>query len=94
IYPTAFTPDGDGTNDAFGPIAVPECAYAAFEWAVFNRWGERLFASSSPADAWNGRRPDGQAAPSDVYVWQLRYALLNGSERVWFVKKGDVTLMR
>ncbi|MCS7037126.1 MAG: gliding motility-associated C-terminal domain-containing protein [Saprospiraceae bacterium] len=94
IYPTAFTPDGDGVNDAFGPIAVPECAYAAFEWAVFNRWGERLFASSSPADAWNGRRPDGQAAPSDVYVWQLRYALPNGSERAWFVKKGDVTLMR
>jgi gliding motility-associated-like protein len=94
IFPTAFTPDGDGVNDTFGSIAVPECAYAAFEWAVFSRWGERLFSSSSPTDAWNGRRPDGQAAPSDVYVWQLRYALPNGAERVWFVKKGDVTLVR
>lgn len=94
IFPTAFTPDGDGVNDTFGPIAVPECAYAAFEWAVFSRWGERLFSSSSPTDAWNGRRPDGQAASSDVYVWQLRYALPNGRERVWFVRKGDVTLLR
>ncbi len=94
IFPTAFTPDGDGVNDTFSPIAVPECAYAAFEWAVFSRWGERLFGASSPADAWNGRRPDGQAAPSDVYVWQLRYALPNGNEQVWFVQKGDVTLLR
>ena len=94
IFPTAFTPDGDGVNDTFGPISVPECAYAAFEWAVFSRWGERLFSANSPTDVWNGRRPDGQAAPSDVYVWQLRYALPNGNERVWFVKKGDVTLLR
>lgn len=94
IFSTAFTPDGDGVNDIFSPIAVLECAYAAFEWAVFNRWGERLFTASNPTDAWNGRRPDGQVAPSDVYVWQLRYALPNGAERVWFVKKGDVTLVR
>ncbi len=94
IYPNAFTPDGDGINDAFGPIDVPECAYRAFEWSVFNRWGQRIFEANSPHSTWDGRLPNGQVAPSDVYVWQLRYALPNGNDTVWFVQKGDVTLLR
>ncbi len=94
IYPNAFTPDGDGINDTFGPIDVPECAYRAFEWSVFNRWGQRIFEANSPHSTWDGRLPNGQVAPSDVYVWQLRYALPNGNDTVWFVQKGDVTLLR
>ncbi len=94
IYPTAFTPDGDGINDGFAPIAVPECAYRAFEWSVFNRWGQRLFVGNSPTDAWDGRLSGGQPAPSDVYVWLLRYALPMGDKELWFTEKGELTLLR
>ncbi len=95
IFPSAFTPDGDGHNDGFGPIASPECAYVAFEWSVFNRWGQRIFSAGSPYDTWDGRLFDGrQPAPSGVYVWQLHYALNHEGNTLWFVKKGDVTLLR
>jgi len=88
IFPSAFTPDGDGHNDGFGPIASPECAYVAFKWSVFNRWGQRIFSAASPYDTWDGRLPDGrQPAPSDAYVWQLHYALNDEGNTLWFVKK-------
>jgi gliding motility-associated-like protein len=93
-FPNAFTPDNDGTNDTFGPIALPECAYSAFEWAIFNRWGERVFLGKDPLDTWDGNLLGGKPAESDVYVWQLHYGLKSGQHTNWFTKSGDVTLLR
>lgn len=51
LFPTAFSPNGDGVNDAFTP----------FEWGledyllrIYNRWGELLFESNDPAIGWDG----------------------------------------
>ena len=41
FVPTAFTPDGDGRNDIFRPIAVGITRIEYFR--VFNRWGEQVF---------------------------------------------------
>lgn len=87
--PTAFTPDGDGTNDAFRPLIV--CPVADYRFEVFNRWGQRVFETINPDDAWDGRSDGNTPAVSDVYVWKLSYRANTGeaSER-----KGQVALVR
>ena len=40
--PTAFTPDGDGLNDVWSPVARGVARYQARIW---NRWGELVWSS-------------------------------------------------
>jgi gliding motility-associated-like protein len=52
--PTTFTPNNDGTNDAFfvqGTDIDPE----RFEFEIYNRWGQIMWRSSDPDDAWYGQ---------------------------------------
>ena len=53
FVPTAFTPDGDGRNDIFRPIAVGITRIEYFR--VFNRWGEQVFATTSNGKGWDGK---------------------------------------
>lgn len=87
--PNAFTPDGDGLNDVFkvvtfgGPVEI-------LSFQVFNRWGELVHDSQGENHGWNGYQ-NGQAAPSDVYVFRAVVLLTNGMKQVF---RGDVTLLR
>jgi len=87
--PTAFTPDGDGTNDVFRPLLV--CPVTDYRFEIYNRWGNKVFETSDPNEAWDGRMGDNTLAVSDVFVWKLSYRSKTGegSER-----KGKVTLVR
>ena len=54
FIPTSFTPNNDGTNDAFfiqGSDIDPE----RFELQIFNRWGEVVFETTDINDKWNGK---------------------------------------
>jgi gliding motility-associated-like protein len=54
FIPTSFTPNNDGTNDAFfiqGSDIDPE----RFEMQIFNRWGEIVFETTDLNDQWNGK---------------------------------------
>jgi hypothetical protein len=44
FVPTAFTPNGDGLNDYFGPLGKTP---GDFSMLIFNRYGEVVFKSSS-----------------------------------------------
>lgn len=88
--PNSFTPNGDGKNDIFMPIGEgfdPN----AFEFYIFNRWGELLFTSNSISAGWDGTHR-GQAVKGDVYVWKVK------SKDIWtreeFEIIGHVTLLR
>ncbi|MCC6412303.1 MAG: gliding motility-associated C-terminal domain-containing protein [Saprospiraceae bacterium] len=87
--PTAFTPDGDGTNDVFRPLII--CPITEYRFEIFNRWGQKVFETTNPDDAWDGRSNGDTPAVSDVYVWKLSYRPGTGeaSER-----KGQVTVVR
>lgn len=89
--PNAFSPDGDGINETFG-ATVPD-RVNQWEFAVYDRWGERVFLSRTPSGSWDGTR-DGTKLPVGVYVWTLRYAASTdfGVEQV--LRTGSVTLLR
>lgn len=50
--PNAFTPNGDGMNDAVKPIPLREMDMISFD--IYNRWGEQVFSGSDFATAWDG----------------------------------------
>lgn len=50
--PTAFSPNGDGLNDTYGPKIGRDVA--SFTWFVYDRWGNRMVHTSDPAYRWDG----------------------------------------
>lgn len=86
--PNAFTPNGDGSNDTFGPVLI---GHTLIQLEVWSRWGEKVFDSlSAGRNTWDGTI-NGAPASSDVYVYRVRVRLVSGEEKL---EKGDVTLLR
>ncbi|MGQ0737963.1 MAG: gliding motility-associated C-terminal domain-containing protein [Bacteroidota bacterium] len=85
--PSAFTPNGDGLNDWFGPLGkVP----AEFSMQVFDRNGTLFFKSSSTYAKWDGR-VNGALQPNGIYVYLVQYKDIQGK---WVLKKGTLALLR
>jgi gliding motility-associated-like protein len=89
--PNSFTPNGDGFNEVFAPVA--DGSFELYELLIFDRWGERIFTSDQPGQAWDGTL-NGTPVQDGVYVWTLRYKALtkDGVERQQ--RMGHVTLLR
>jgi gliding motility-associated-like protein len=88
VVPNAFTPNGDGRNDIFRPMAVGYRELNYFR--VFNRWGEEVYFGETLETGWNGTYKGGPAEMS-VYYWVISYVDRFGKEGMM---KGDVTLLR
>jgi gliding motility-associated-like protein len=65
--PTAFTPNGDGINDAIGPVANG-CPIQDLLFRVYNRFGEKVFETKDPGKKWNGKVA-GIDQPTGAYVY-------------------------
>lgn len=87
--PSAFTPNGDGLNDYLYPLN----AYKAREldFSVFNRFGQRIFATKDWTNKWDGTFK-GQGVDPGTYVWILRYTNTDTNQKV--EQKGTVILIR
>ncbi len=70
--PTAFTPNGDGENDTLKAYVNQEIDF--FNMEIFDRWGEKVFASSSISSGWDGRFR-GKSMNSGIYVAVVQAAL-------------------
>ncbi len=87
MTPTAFTPNGDGLNDYFGPIGkVPE----GYTMHIFNRNGELVFKSSTMHQRWDGTYK-GLRQPASVFVYLIEYKDLQNKPHQ---QKGTFTLVR
>ncbi len=88
FFPNAFSPNGDNENDflKLEGVLVTE-AY----WAIYNRWGEKVFEANSVDDTWDGSWR-GQPQPAETYGYYLRVRCLGEPQET--VKKGNVTLLR
>ncbi|MBK9402402.1 MAG: gliding motility-associated C-terminal domain-containing protein, partial [Bacteroidetes bacterium] len=87
FIPSAFTPGGKN------PIFKPEFIYIDaknYFFAVFNRWGQKVYETRIPGEGWNGLYND-KIAPEGTYVYTVRIFGTNGQE---IEKSGSVTLLR
>ncbi len=84
-FPLAFTPNGDGRNDSFGPVNQFDCTVTDYNMVIRSRSGSIMFQSKSPEDTWDGNRAD----PMEVYVVSCIYRI-DGTSRSFV---GDVTVV-
>jgi gliding motility-associated-like protein len=90
--PNAFSPNGNGLNDEFGPIgSYFDDTYYEFE--IYSRWGEMLFETKDPYEYWKGdfSLTTKNPVPLGVYSWIIRVEDALGEEHVY---KGQVTVVR
>jgi gliding motility-associated-like protein len=87
--PNAFTPNGSGLNDYFMP-STGFVDIVDYDFAVFNRWGEKIFETTDVNGAWDGKS-GGKKCEEGVYVWLLTFKTASGQ---YIDQKGIVTLLR
>ncbi len=85
VLPNVFTPNEDGLNDAFRTLSEG-CNFESFQIRVFNRWGQQVFASSSPNFEWKATDQS-----EGVYVYTIEAITAKGET---FQQKGHVALLR
>ena len=88
LFPTAFSPNGDGINDEFGLIEFG--AVTDLRLAVYNRWGNLVFETNDISEKWNGELND-RNMQIGVYVYYAEVKLQSGKSK--FVK-GNITLIK
>ncbi len=84
--PNAFIEGG--YNNTFKPVLAYADA-ARYEFTIFNRWGQQIWTTTDPAQAWDGR-VNGSVVPQGVYAWYC--AFRNGTGKT-VEKRGTVTFL-
>lgn len=87
-YPSAFTPNGDGTNDGWRVLNYGNVEY--FRVSIFNRWGQRVFLSSDPYKHWDGNY-FGKKCEVGTYYFNVKGKCVSGGEEEY---KGTIQLIR
>lgn len=95
FIPSAFSPNGDGSNDWFTVYAKPGIISNIHSMQIFNRWGEQVFEHQNfqpniPAEGWDGFFRN-QALNPGVFAYVVEVEFFDGSTELL---KGDVTLAR
>ncbi len=91
VFPTAFSPNGDGLNDEFK--AVGNEAPMDYQLVIYNRWGHRVFESRDINYGWDGSYR-GEKCESGTYIWKLSYAIQQNGYTHGLSKEGHVLLLR
>lgn len=89
FVPNAFTPDQDGVNEVWFPVVT---GALSFEVSVYNRWGDKVFYSTTPGEPWLGEIQNGNHfGTNSVYTWHIKAI---GEDRVVKDFTGHVILIR
>ena len=86
--PNAFTPNANGLNEVFRPVAVPYVH--SYEMEIFNRWGEKVFESHDIHKGWDGTYM-GEPCQQGVYLCRVYIVPLKGK---LYTQETSVTLLR
>ncbi len=87
FVPNAFTPNSDNLNDE---LAVKGNTIDELYFAIYDRWGEKVFETTDQSVGWDGSFR-GRALSPDVYGYYLEARCFNGE---FYTQKGNITLIR
>ena len=87
--PNAFSPNGDGINDIYKAKEGYQ-SLVEFHAAIYNRWGQKLYEWTDPADGWDGKF-NGKDVAQGVYFCRVE---AKGADGIKYHFKRDVNLLR
>ena len=90
FVPNAFTPNGNGTNDEFGP-EFTNILSEGYDFFIFDRWGNMVFETTDISICWDGVY-NGKKMNSAVFAYYLVATLNTGGDPV--ILKGNISLVR
>lgn len=76
FIPNAFTPDGDGLNDFFGPLTA---GIATIDFSIFDERNNRVFHSTQTGQYWSAPA----TSKTDRYRYQVSATTTGGDELAW-----------
>jgi len=94
-FPSAFSPNSDGTNDNFRPV-TGGIILLDYSITIYNRWGQSIYKSNDYLTGWDGKL-NGNDVPSGLYSYFVSYKLsdpTNASPGEIQKVRGSVTLLR
>lgn len=97
VFPSAFTPNLDGSNGGFYDETSMEnnvffpytSGVTEYRLEIYNRWGQVIFVSEDVKLGWDGYF-NGKLCQQDVYIWKAFIKMNNGKK---FEKNGSLTLL-
>jgi len=87
FIPNAFSPNDDGLNDL---INVHGKCISTFNLQIYNRWGEKVFETTSLENSWDGSYK-GKKMDTGVFIYKADGVSIDGQS---FKLKGNITLIR
>jgi len=89
FIPTVFSPNGSGPS-ANDVLCVLGGCIAELNYAVYNRWGEKVFETTDNTICWDGLYKD-KPVNSGVYAYKIYAVLFDGTE---VEESGNLTIVR
>jgi gliding motility-associated-like protein len=89
FVPTIFSPDEQG-NQSNNIACVLGTCISSMTYQVFDRWGTKIYESTSQSDCWDGTIKGAPANPG-VYVYKVQVIRTDGTT---FEESGNLTLIR
>lgn len=87
-FASAFTPNGDGKNDYFGPLGNLS-AITNYHLTIYDRWGQLVFQSNDPFNKWDGKSKKDKTI-LNTFVWMTTFTYHQKN----IFRKGTVTVIK
>ena len=72
VLPNAISPNGDGINDCFAIGKTGEFT-SCTTVEIHNRWGNKIWSTTSTNKCWEGKDDKGNAVPEGTYFYILEF---------------------
>jgi len=78
VLPNVVVPNSTIGNDKYGIAALENAE--TFQWDIYNRWGIKIFTTTTMGQMWDGKTPEGQLVAQGTYFIVVNYIDCLGNE--------------